>query len=262
MRHLFPRWTLIAPLALAALAIPSVPAEAQEPGSEESSKQQKKEDIPPGRTHYMGRKIAHYMHHTGAEWLTRDSRDREENTALLMKQLDIKKGQTVADIGCGNGYFTLRMARRVGPRGKVFASDIQVEMLRKLAGRAAKAEPKLENIQLVHGTVADPKLPANSCDLILLVDAYHEFSHPVHMLRNMRKALKPEGRLAIVEYRAEDPDVPIKRLHKMSRKQIMKELPPNGLKLAESFDKLPWQHLLFFKRAPLPEDAPEPTSAE
>jgi ubiquinone/menaquinone biosynthesis C-methylase UbiE len=218
----------------------------------------KREELPPARTHYKGREIAKPMHHSAAEWLTRAERARQENTALLMEQLDIEEGQTVADIGCGNGYFTLRMARRVGSKGTVFAVDIQEEMLRKLAKRAEEAEPKLENIRLIHGTVAAPKLPENSCDLILLVDAYHEFSHPVHMLRDMRKALKPDGRLALVEFRAEDPDVPIKPLHKMSKRQIMKELPPNGLELVESFDELPWQHLMFFERAPLPEDAEDP----
>ena len=149
-------------------------------------------------------------------------------------------------MGCGNGFYTLRIAKLVGERGKVIAVDIQREMLELLKERAA-AE-RITNIETVLGTVVDPKLPPKSIDLVLLVDVYHEFSHPEQMLAAIRKSLKPTGRVALVEFRAEDPNVPIKPLHKMSKEQIMKEFPPNGFKLVEEFDKLPWQHLMFFQR--------------
>jgi ubiquinone/menaquinone biosynthesis C-methylase UbiE len=149
-------------------------------------------------------------------------------------------------MGCGNGFYTLKLAKIVGDKGKVLAVDIQREMLELLKDRAK--EEKISNIEPVLGTLIDPKLPKESIDLMLLVDVYHEFSHPEQMLTAMRKSLKPTGRLALVEFRAEDPNVPIKPLHKMSKEQIMKELPPNGFKLVGQFDKLPWQHLMFFQR--------------
>jgi ubiquinone/menaquinone biosynthesis C-methylase UbiE len=202
--------------------------------------------IPPPLAAYMGREIAQTMHYLGAPWLTRESRDREEDCATLLTALQIEAGQTVCDMGCGNGFYSLRIAPLVGQRGKVIAVDIQREMLELLKERAA-AE-KVTNIETVLGTVIDPKLPPASIDLMLLVDVYHEFSHPVHMLAAIRASLKPSGRVALVEFRAEDPKVPIKPLHKMSKAQIMKEFPPNGFKLVEEFDKLPWQHLMFFQR--------------
>jgi ubiquinone/menaquinone biosynthesis C-methylase UbiE len=186
------------------------------------------------------------MHYLGAPWLTRESRDREEDCNTLLEALQIKAGDVVCDLGCGNGFYALRIARLVGDEGKVVAVDIQREMLELLKERAA-AE-KINNIELVLGTVVDPNLPASSVDLVLLVDVYHEFSHPEQMLAAIRKCLKPTGRVALVEFRAEDPNVPIKPLHKMSKEQIMKEFPPNGFKLVDEFDKLPWQHLMFFQR--------------
>lgn len=195
---------------------------------------------------YMGRTIAPTMTFHGAPWLTREERNREENTELLLENLGIEAGMTVCDLGCGNGYYTLELARRVGPTGKVLAVDIQPEMLHLLSERA-KAEG-ISNIELIENTPIDPRLPEGSVDLLLLVDVYHEFAYPVHMLRQMRRALKPEGRIALVEFRAEDPLVPIKPLHKMTKRQILKEFPANGYKLVEEFDKLPWQHLMFFAR--------------
>jgi ubiquinone/menaquinone biosynthesis C-methylase UbiE len=201
----------------------------------------------PAPTHsYMGREIAQTMHYLGAPWLTRESRDREEDCNTLLAALKIAPGATVCDMGCGNGFYTLRIAKLVGDHGTVVAVDIQREMLELLKERAA-AE-KVSNIRPVLGTVVDPKLPESSMDLVLLVDVYHEFSHPAQMLAAIRKSLKPTGRVALVEFRAEDPDVPIKPLHKMSKAQIMKEFPANGFKLVEEFDKLPWQHLMFFQR--------------
>jgi ubiquinone/menaquinone biosynthesis C-methylase UbiE len=190
------------------------------------------------------------MHYLGAPWLTRDSRQREEDCAMLLKALDVKPGQTVCDLGCGNGFYTLQLARLVGENGKVLAVDIQPEMLHLLAERA-KSE-QIDNVEPIHGSPIDPRLPKESVDLILLVDVYHEFSHPQHMLEAMRAALRPGGRIALAEFREEDPNVPIKPLHKMSKKQILKEFPPNGFKLVDEFDDLPWQHLMFFERAEAP----------
>ena len=204
------------------------------------------EPMPPARTHYMGREIAQTMHWRGATWLMRKTREEEEHASRLMEALHVKEGQTVCDLGCGNGYHTLRLAKRVGPSGKVFAVDIQIEMLKFLEKRLA--EQNISNVEKIHSTLADPKVPENSCNLILLVDVYHEFSHPELMLAAMRRALKPKGRLVLVEFRSEDPDVPIKRLHKMSKEQINKELLPNGYRLAEEFDELPWQHVMMFER--------------
>ena len=202
--------------------------------------------VPPALTSYMGRKIAQTMHYLGAPWLIRDSRQREEDCELMLANLKLKPGMTVCDMGCGNGFYTLRMAEMVGEKGKVFAVDIQSEMLRLMQARAA--ERKLANIVSVLGTVADPKLPAGKMDLILCVDVYHEFSHPEQMLRAMRKSLKPDGVVVLLEFRLEDRDVPIKLLHKMSKKQIMREFPANGFKLVHEFDQLPWQHMMFFGR--------------
>jgi ubiquinone/menaquinone biosynthesis C-methylase UbiE len=202
--------------------------------------------IPPAATEYKGREIAQTMHYLGAPWLVRESRQREEDCATLLEALNIKPGATVCDLGCGNGFYTLKIARLVGDKGKVIAVDIQREMLELLKDQA-KVEG-VNNIEPVLGTIVDPKLSKESVDLMLLVDVYHEFSHPEQMLAAIRASLKPHGRVALAEFRAEDPAVPIKPLHKMSKEQIMKEFPPNGFKLVEEFDKLPWQHLMFFER--------------
>ncbi len=207
---------------------------------------------PPPRTHYMGREIARTMHYSGAPWLMRESRQREEDCKRLLEELDVQPGQVICDMGCGNGFYTLKLAQLTGQRGKVHAVDIQQEMLDKLKGRAHQAE--VENIVPVLGGVADPGLPENVFDLVLMVDVYHEFSHPEEMLRAIRASLKPGGRVALAEFRQEDPEVPIKPLHKMSKKQIRKEFRANGLKLVDQFDELPWQHLMFFSR----DDQPPP----
>jgi ubiquinone/menaquinone biosynthesis C-methylase UbiE len=204
------------------------------------------EDVPPPLTEYMGRQIAQTMHYTGAEWLIRNEREREERCSLMVTNLGVKPGMVVCDMGCGNGFYSLKLAQMVGTEGEVLAVDIQPEMLVLLKQRAARA--KLTNIKPIQGTLIDPKLPEGKVDLILCVDVYHEFSHPEHMLRAMRRSLAPKGLLVLVEFRAEDPEVPIKPLHKMSKAQIMKELPANGFQLAKEFDRLPWQHLMFFER--------------
>lgn len=204
------------------------------------------EKLPPALTEYKGREIAQTMHYAGAPWLTRESRDREEDCNKLIAELKLAPGMTICDMGCGNGFYTLRIAKRLGPKGTVYAVDIQPEMLTLLRERAA--EVKVKNVKPVLGTLINPEIPEGSCDLILCVDVYHEFSHPEHMLRAMRKALKPDGRLVLVEFRMEDPQVPIKLEHKMSKEQILKELPPNGFKLVREFDGLPWQHAMWFAR--------------
>jgi len=209
------------------------------------------ENIPPALTTYKGRTIAQTMHWLGAEWLLRQEREREEATTVLMRELKLKPGMVVCDMGSGNGYHSLKMAKAVGGKGKVYAVDIQPEMLRLLKARARAAE--LANIETIESKLHDPMLPENTFDLILLVDVYHEFSHPEQMLQGMLKSLKKDGVIALVEFRLEDPDVPIKLLHKMSKEQILKEYPPNGYELVREFDELPWQHLMFFGRASAPD---------
>jgi ubiquinone/menaquinone biosynthesis C-methylase UbiE len=210
------------------------------------------DSVPRPLKRYKGREIAPTMHYLGAPWLMRDVREREEECATLLAALDVKPGQVVCDMGCGNGFYTLQLAKLVGPKGRVLAVDIQSEMLHMLSERAKEAQ--LTNIELIEGTTIDPKLPEGGVDLILLVDVYHEFSNPEQMLAAMRKSLKPKGRIALAEFRSEDPQVPIKPEHKMSKRQIRKEFPSNGFRLVEQFDKLPWQHLMFFERddTPLP----------
>jgi SAM-dependent methyltransferase len=205
-------------------------------------------EIPPAPTHHMGREIAQTMHFTGAPWLVRESRDREEDCRMLLEALDIQPGQTVCDLGCGNGFYTLELARRVGPRGTVWAVDVQPEMLRMLAFHAGAEQ--LTNIRPVLGTAVDPRLPAGRLDLVLCVDVYHELSHPEPMLARIRESLAPGGRLVLAEFRGEDPAVPIKPLHKMTKAQVRAELEPAGFVLAGEFDRLPWQHLLFFEALP------------
>lgn len=205
------------------------------------------EEIPPALTTYKGRTIAQTMHWLGAEWLLRQEREREEATTDLMRELKLKPGMVVCDMGSGNGYHSLKMAKAVGEEGKVYAVDIQPEMLRLLKARARAAG--MSNIETIENKLHDPMLPEDTFDLILLVDVYHEFSHPEQMLKGMLKSLKKDGVVALVEFRLEDPEVPIKLLHKMSKEQILKEFPANGYKLVREYDELPWQHLMFFGRA-------------
>jgi ubiquinone/menaquinone biosynthesis C-methylase UbiE len=202
--------------------------------------------LPRPLTHYKGREIAVTMHYLGADWLVRESREREEECSTLLEVLKLKPGQVVCDLGCGNGFYTLPIAERVGATGKVLAVDIQQEMLHLLSERAKAAD--LDHIETILGSPIDPRLPEGEVDLVLLVDVYHEFAYPEQMLQAIRKSLKPQGRVVLVEFRGEDPQVPIKPLHKMTKRQIRRELFSNGFKLAEQFDKLPWQHVMFFER--------------
>ncbi len=201
---------------------------------------------PPPLTRYKGRQIAQTMHYLGAEWLIRDTREREERCSLMLANLGVKPGMTICDMGCGNGFYSLQLAKMVGDEGRILAVDIQPEMLKLLRDRMEK--DGIDNITPILGSLHNPRLPDGTVDLILLVDVYHEFSHPEHMLHAMRRSLAPDGLIVLVEFRAEDPKVPIKPLHKMSKEQIMKEFPPNGFKLVKEFDSLPWQHMMFFGR--------------
>ena len=210
------------------------------------------EESPPAREEYMGRRIAYTMGVAGAPWLIRKNRQQEEDCATLLRELQLKEGMTVCDMGCGNGFYSLKMAKQIGDDGRVLAVDIQRGMLRLLQARAERQG--IETVEPILSTVSDPKLPENEVDLILCVDVYHEFSHPEHMLKAMRDSLSEDGVIALAEYREEDPDVPIKPLHKMSKKQILKEYSANGLKLVREFDGLPWQHLMFFGRDEEAED--------
>jgi ubiquinone/menaquinone biosynthesis C-methylase UbiE len=200
-------------------------------------------EIPPAQTHHLGREIAQTMHYTGAPWLVRESRQREEDCRTMLKALQVRPGQTVCDMGCGNGFYTLQLARMVGPRGLVYAVDIQPEMLQMLVRNAADAG--LTNIRPVLGTPIDPRLPAAAIDMVLCVDVYHEFSHPEAMLEKIKGSLAEDGQLVLVEFRGEDPAVPIKPLHKMTKAQVRAELEPAGFEFVREFDRLPWQHLIF-----------------
>lgn len=194
---------------------------------------------------YMGREISQVMGHLGAGWLERPEREREERTDLLIDNLSLSPDDVVADIGAGTGYFSFPIAERV-PQGRVLAVDIQQEMLDIIEERQRRGAPT--NVEPVLGTITDPNLPAGSVDLILLVDAYHEFSHPFEMGTAMVEALRPGGELVLIEYRAEDSFVPIKRLHKMSEAQSIREMEAIGLQHVRTEDFLPQQHLMVFEK--------------
>ena len=196
---------------------------------------------------YLGREIAHVMGWQGVGWLERPTREKEEDPAALLKALDIQPGQTVTDVGAGSGYHVFRMVPMVGDKGKVIAVDIQPQML-KLVNERAKKE-KIATVETVESTETDPKLKTDSVDLILMVDVYHEFSHPYEMTAKMVAALKPGGRLVFVEFRLEDPMVPIKLVHKMSERQVLKEMAEFAdLEHTRTIGTLPWQHIVVFTR--------------
>jgi SAM-dependent methyltransferase len=201
----------------------------------------------PGVHPVSGRKYAQVMGIAGAPWLVRAERIEEENPDKAIEELKLKPGMTVADIGAGVGYMSLRMARKVGTSGKVYANDLQPEMLVKLRENADRE--KISNVVPVQGAVDDPKLPPRTMDLVLLVDVYHEFSQPQAMLRKIRETLKEDGRLVLLEYRGEDPRVPIIPEHKMTVAQAKQELEPEGFKLSHVIESLPRQHILIFTQA-------------
>lgn len=193
---------------------------------------------------YMGREIAHVMGYQGAAWLERENREKEERTDILIQSLNLKPGMTVADIGAGTGYFSRKTATRVGKSGMVYAVDVQPEMVGKLKF-AAKSHA---NIKPVLSTETDVMLPANSLDLAIMVDVYHELAYPYEVMQSVLKALKPNGQLVLVEYRAEDDKVPIKAIHKMSEAQIKAEMRVHPLKWETTINTLPWQHVVMFTK--------------
>ena len=215
-------------------------------GQEKPTAPPSKAAEPRGLTKYMGRRIASPMGYQHMDWLSRPERIQEENPQQMLDQLNLKDGMVVCDLGSGDGYHTLQMAPKIGPTGKVIAVDIQPQMLQELSRRMVAN--KIENIETILGDLWDPKLAPESVDLVLMVDVYHEFSHPVQMLEAIRKALKPNGLIALVEFRAEDPTVLIRPEHKMSKVQILKEYTANGFKVAREYEKLPWQHLMFMQK--------------
>lgn len=194
---------------------------------------------------YKGREIAHVMSTGGADWLERSTRQQEEDADAAVAALPLSPESNVADIGAGTGYYTFRMAPRV-PRGKVYAVEVQEEFVASLKARAARE--KIANVTVVKGSERSPALPDTSVDLAIMVDVYHELAYPHEMLQALRKALKPDGKLLLLEYRAEDPSIPIKELHKLSVTQAKKELAANGFVLAEKKDFLPIQHWLLFQK--------------
>jgi len=194
----------------------------------------------------MGREIAHVMGHQAADWLERPEREKEEGTDLLVPALKLKPGNVVADIGAGTGYYTRRLAKAVGTNGVVLAVEIQQEMLDILTNKMVGE--KIFNVKPVLGTVTDPKLPKASVDLILMVDVYHEFDFPYEMAEAMCQGLKPGGRIAFVEFRKEDPTVPIKEVHKMSEAQVRKEMGVQPLEWVETLSVLPQQHIIMFRK--------------
>lgn len=195
---------------------------------------------------YMGREIAQVMGWQGAAWLEREEREKEERGDLLLRELALKPGQDVADIGAGTGYYSRRMAPLVGPRGTVYAVDVQPEMLKLLEEGARRAG--LANIKPVRGSETRVNLADASIDLAILVDVYHELEYPQEVTASIVRALRPGGRLVLVEYRAEDPRVPIKELHKMSEAQVRKELASDLLAWERTANALPWQHVVIFRK--------------
>lgn len=192
-----------------------------------------------------GRQIAGVMGYEGAAWLERPEREAEEQPSKAIAALGITPGQTVADVGAGSGYYTVLLARRVGPTGRVFASDLQAEMLSLL--RARMKRERLDNVDLVQASETDPGLPRGGLDLVLMVDVYHELSRPQEVLRAIRASLKPDGRLVLIEFRKESAWVPIREEHKMSVKEARMELEAEGYRFDRVIDVLPWQHILVFK---------------
>ena len=194
---------------------------------------------------YMGRQIAQVMSHFGIDWLERQEREQEENTTQLLKNLALQPGTVIADIGAGSGYHSTLLSKMVG-NGKVYAVDVEREMIVYLNERIKREGKK--NIIPVLSTEKSVSLPANSMDMMLLVDVYHEFSFPYEMAQSMLEALKPGGKLVLVEFRAEDPNVPIKAIHKMSQQQAVKEFKAAGFLFEKNISNLPWQHCLIFRK--------------
>ena len=258
-------WLLMTQGLSSVASAQETPADAEKPTSPKLTKTEEKNarryqmrrDHDPNGTgkFYMGREIAQVMSFHGAPWLERPEREEEERLSVLVKLLKLKPDMVVADVGAGSGVITILMAREVGDKGKVMAIDIQKEMLVLLGDKLSRIG--LKNVELVLGTEKSPKLEPNSIDLALMVDVYHEFKFPFEMMEELAKSLKPGGRIAFVEYRREDPDVPIKLVHKMSEAQVKMEItqPEFGLKWKETIKDLPRQHIVIFEK---PIEEPKP----
>ncbi len=239
-------WLLLAFVTLLAAAVTQTQVAPQKSSSAVEYEYRTNHDPNGIGKFYMGREIAHVMGHTGAGWLERAERIAEERPDEVVKNFKLKPTDVVADIGAGTGYFTFRLSPLV-KQGKVYAVDIQPEMLALMERR--KAKEKADNVVTVQGTEQDTKLPAASVDLAFMVDAYHEFSYPREMMQSIVKALKPGGRVVLIEYRGEDPTVPIKLVHKMTVAQVRKELEAVGLQWKETKNFLPYQHFIVFAKA-------------
>ena len=240
--------------ALAFLSVLGAPFLAAQPDG------QKKDDAPKPRYEtraahdpygtgkfYLGREIAQVMSYQGAGWLERPEREREEKVSKLMPSLEVKAGDVVADLGAGSGFHTMKLAKLVGAKGKVYAVDIQTEML-DIIGKRVKKD-NVNNVVLVHNTEKDPKLPAGKIDMILMVDVYHELSYPYEVTVELVKSLKPGGRLVFVEFRLEDKKVPILDVHRMSIAQVQKEMELHKeMKPQKTLNHLPWQHVIVFEK--------------
>jgi SAM-dependent methyltransferase len=246
------RFTLLAAFLALELRPALSPLPAQTEPSKKKSLYEIREKVDANGTgrFYKGREIAPVMSYHGASWLERPEREKEEHTSKLLPPLKIQAGDTVVDMGAGSGYYTIKLSEIVGAKGKVYAVDIQPEML-AILGKRLKAQ-KIGNVELVQGTETDPKLPANSVDLILMVDVYHEFTHPYEMTEAMVKSLKPGGRLVFVEFRLEDEKVPILPLHRMTERQVLKEMAPFPLRHVQTQGHLPWQHVIIFEKKAAP----------
>jgi ubiquinone/menaquinone biosynthesis C-methylase UbiE len=243
---------------VAVLFVPILPlrAEPEKQDKPDESRYEFRKDHDPNGIgkFYMGREIAQVMGHEAAGWLDRPEREKEEQPTKLIEALKFQPGDMVADVGAGSGYLSFRLAEAVGDKGKILAEDIQPEML-DIIKRKMK-DKKVTNVEPILGTLTDPKLPKEGVDLIIMVDVYHEFDHPYEMTDAMVQALKPGGRLVFVEYRLEDPDVPIKLVHKMSEKQVVKEMGAFPLRFVKTIDTLPWQHIIIFEKKKPDKDEP------
>lgn len=227
--------------------VAGVRAETPKPPAASEPRYEYREGTPDGiGKWYLGREIAHFMSHLGAPWLEREEREEEERPSRLVEALDLKPGQVVADVGAGSGYFSWRMAQKVGAGGRVYATDIQPEMLTLL--KTQMASRGITNVVPILGSATNSGLPATSIDLALMVDVYHEFDHPYEMMQSLVGALKPGGRLVFVEYRGEEKWVPIKPLHKMTEAQVRKEMAVQGVDWVETLKLLPRQHVIIFRK--------------
>lgn len=223
-------------------ALPFTSCKSQENSSQEVYTYKKGDRNGTGKW-YKGREIAYVMGYQGIEWLERNTREQEENTSVLLENMDFQKDDVVADIGAGSGYHVFKMAPKVS-QGSVYAVDIQDEML---AAMQQKMEgEKIKNIKLVKGSEQGVNLPESSVDKILMVDVYHEFAFPVEMMASIKSAMKKDGKLFLIEYKGEDASIPIKKVHKMTEGQAVKEMEAAGFKLDENIDNLPWQHCMIF----------------